>query len=58
VSVGEADGDRPAAPARTLLDALHIGSALVVGPYLFVSADRRETAAAEAEGLRMRRCKM
>ena len=37
-------------PLRTL-DALHIGSALVYRPDLFVSADRRQSEAAELEGL-------
>ena len=37
-------------PLRTL-DALHVGSALVYQPDLFVSADRRQAEAADREGL-------
>lgn len=37
-------------PLRAL-DALHVGSALVYQPDLFVSADRRQTTAASREGL-------
>ena len=37
-------------PLRTL-DALHVGCALVYRPDLFVSADRRQTEAADREGL-------
>jgi predicted nucleic acid-binding protein len=37
-------------PLRTL-DALHVGSALVYKPDLFVSADRRQTEAADREGI-------
>lgn len=37
-------------PLRTL-DALHVGSALVYQPDLFVSADRRQTEAADREGI-------
>jgi predicted nucleic acid-binding protein len=37
-------------PLRTL-DALHVGSALVYQPELFVSADRRQAEAADREGL-------
>ena len=37
-------------PLRTL-DALHVASALVYQPDLFVSADRRQTEAAHREGL-------
>ena len=39
-------------PLRTL-DALHVGSALVYQPDLFVSADRRQAEAANHEGLRV-----
>ena len=37
-------------PLRTL-DALHVGSALIYQPDLFVSADRRQTEAADREGI-------
>ncbi|HEX4965863.1 MAG TPA: type II toxin-antitoxin system VapC family toxin [Thermoanaerobaculia bacterium] len=37
-------------PLRTL-DALHVGSALIYQPDLFVSADRRQAEAADLEGL-------
>jgi predicted nucleic acid-binding protein len=37
-------------PLRTL-DALHVGSALIYQPDLFVSADNRQTEAAALEGL-------
>lgn len=37
-------------PLRAL-DALHVGSALVYQPDLFVSADRRQSEAADREGL-------
>ena len=37
-------------PLRAL-DALHAGSAIVYQPDLFVSADRRQTEAADREGL-------
>jgi predicted nucleic acid-binding protein len=37
-------------PLRAL-DALHVGSALVYQPDLFVSADRRQAKAASREGL-------
>lgn len=33
------------------LDALHVGSALIYQPDLFVSADRRQTEAADREGI-------
>lgn len=39
-------------PLRAL-DAIHIGSALVYQPDLFISADRRQTNAAAKEGLRV-----
>lgn len=39
-------------PLRTL-DALHVGSALVYQPDLFVSADRRQAEAAGCEGLQV-----
>ncbi|MCP4410445.1 MAG: type II toxin-antitoxin system VapC family toxin [Gammaproteobacteria bacterium] len=39
-------------PLRAL-DAVHIGSALVYQPDLFISADRRQIIAAEREGLRV-----
>lgn len=37
-------------PLRTL-DAIHVGSALIYQPDLFVSADRRQTEAAGREGI-------
>jgi len=37
--------------ALRTLDALHVGSALVYQPDLFVSADRRQAEAADREGL-------
>lgn len=39
-------------PLRAM-DALHLGSALVVGPDLFVSSDRRQIEAARREGLKV-----